>query len=175
MSDEDDIEDDEGEDGSEEGESSGKKGGKLKLILIIVGAVLLLVVGGGAGAYFMGYLDGLLGVEPEEEVVVVIPPGPPVYHEMPQIVTDLKKVSSRTNYLKIKVVFEIVSRDKPLLEGAEIKVTDKLQTWLRSQTRKELAGGEGIEKMRLKIEKLANEVLAPAKVESVLFREVLLQ
>jgi flagellar FliL protein len=37
-------------------------GGKKKLIIIIAG-VLVLLIGGGAGAYFMGFLDSLLGKE----------------------------------------------------------------------------------------------------------------
>ena len=45
-----------------EGASAEGGGGKKKLILIIVG-VLVLLGGGGAGAYFMGYLDSLLGKE----------------------------------------------------------------------------------------------------------------
>jgi len=178
MSDEDgDIKGEEssGEEDSGAEESSSKKGGKKKLILIIVVAVVVLVGGGGAGAYFMGFLDSLLGIAHEEEVVAEIPPGPPVYYEMPQLVVDLKKTGNRTNYLKVKIVIEIVTRDKPLLEGDEIKITDKVQSWLRSQTRKELAGGTGTENMRAEVTKIANEILAPAKVESVLFREILLQ
>ena len=53
----------------EGGEGAGEEngGGKKKLIIII--AVVLLLVGGGAGAYFMGLLDGLLGVKNEGEMV----------------------------------------------------------------------------------------------------------
>src|SRR5690606_4215294 len=40
-------------------ESSG--GGSTKKIAIIAAAALLLLCGAGAGAYFMGYLDGLFG------------------------------------------------------------------------------------------------------------------
>jgi len=50
----------EGEDG-EEGEEGAKKGGLKKILMIVV--PLLLLGGGGGGAYFMGYLDGLLGIE----------------------------------------------------------------------------------------------------------------
>lgn len=61
------AEDDQVEDGTEEGEEGeeGKKGGKKKLILLLL--LLLFLGGGGGGAYFMGYLDGLLGIEKEEE------------------------------------------------------------------------------------------------------------
>ncbi len=50
-----------GEDG--EGEEEGKKGGKKKLLMILV--PILLLGGGGAGAYFMGMLDSVLGIEKE--------------------------------------------------------------------------------------------------------------
>lgn len=45
-----------------EGEEEGK-GGKKKLLMILV--PILLLVGGGAGAYFMGMLDSVLGIEKE--------------------------------------------------------------------------------------------------------------
>lgn len=48
-----------------EGESPKKKGGLKKILMIAVPLVLLL--GGGAGAYFMGYLDSLLGIEKPAE------------------------------------------------------------------------------------------------------------
>lgn len=68
MADEEDQVEDgaEGADGEEghEGEE-GKKGGLKKILLILV--PLLLLIGGGAGAYFMGYLDGLLGIEKAED------------------------------------------------------------------------------------------------------------
>lgn len=47
-----------------EGEGEGPK--SKKMLFIIIGVVLLLLIGGGAGAYFMGYLDPLLGKKPAE-------------------------------------------------------------------------------------------------------------
>jgi len=169
MSDEeDDIEEDEeGEDGEEE---SG--GGKKKLFLIIGIAVVVLLGGGGAGAYFMGFFGG---GEHKAEEVVVIPAGPPVYHEFPQLVVDLKKKGNRTNYIKLKVVVEIVTRDLPLLVAQELKIVDKMQGYLRSQTRDDVAGGPGTENMRNGISKIVTDVMGDVKIEGVLCREILLQ
>lgn len=50
----------EGAEGAEGEEGEGKKS-KKKLILFIVAGVLVLLIAGGAGAYFMGFLDPLLG------------------------------------------------------------------------------------------------------------------
>lgn len=57
--DENQLEDELGEDGEE-----GKKGGKKKLLMILV--PILLLGGGAGGAYYMGMLDGLLGIESAE-------------------------------------------------------------------------------------------------------------
>lgn len=56
-------EEDQVEEGAEEIEGDEKKGGKKKLLMILV--PILLLVGGGAGAYFMGMLDSVLGIEKE--------------------------------------------------------------------------------------------------------------
>lgn len=62
----------EGQDGESEGEGEDEgKGGKKK-ILLIVGLVLILAVGGGAGAYFLGYLDGLLGLKGDAPMHCVV-------------------------------------------------------------------------------------------------------
>ncbi len=53
-------------DGDVEGlEEEGKKGGKKKLLMILL--PLLLIGGGAGGAYYMGMLDGLLGIEAVSE------------------------------------------------------------------------------------------------------------
>ncbi len=170
MSDEEEeIEEEEIEEG-EDGEEESSGGGKKKLFLII-GVVVLLLGGGGAGAYFMGFFGG----EAKEEVVEEVPPGPPVYHEFPQLVVDLKKKGKRTNYVKIKVVVEIVTRDLPLLKEQELKIVDKMQGYLRSQTRDDVAGGAGTEHMRAGITKVVEDVMGDVKIEGILFREILLQ
>ena len=58
-------EEDQVEEGAEETEGEGdeKKGGKKKLLMILV--PILLIGGGAAGAYFMGMLDSVLGIEAE--------------------------------------------------------------------------------------------------------------
>jgi len=172
MSDEEDeVDDEKGGEEAEESEGSEKAedgGGSKKKLFIIIGVVVLLL-GGGAGAFLM------MGGEEAPPEVVVIPPGPPVYHEFPQMVLDLKKSGKRANYIKLKVVVEIVTRDLPLLQAKELKITDKIQSYLRSQTRADVAGGEGTERMRDGITHIVKEVMGDVKTEGVLFREILLQ
>jgi flagellar FliL protein len=171
---EEDIDDDEediDEDGEGENDEEDSGGNKKKLIMIIGGVVLLILIGVGVGAYFMGLFDS----EPEEVKEVVIPPGPPVYHEFKQIVVDLKKTARRVHYIKVKVVVEIVTRDLPVLQAAELKIIDKVQSHLRGQTRKQLVGARGTELMRNDIAKIVSDIITPVEISGILFREILLQ
>jgi flagellar protein FliL len=61
------AEDEEKPEGAEgEAPAEGKKGFSAKKLLLII-VPLILLLGGGAGAYFMGFLDGLLGKKPAAE------------------------------------------------------------------------------------------------------------
>lgn len=170
MSEEDDdIED--GEEENAEGEGEEQAGGSKKKLFLIIGVVaVLLLGGGGGGAYFMFFAG-----EEKPEEVVVIPPGPPVYHEIQQMIVDLKKTGSRTNYIKLKVVIEIVTRDLPILQGKELKIVDQLQGYLRSKTRDDVSGAAGTELMRTGITEIVEKIMGDVKIEGVLFREILLQ
>ena len=70
---------------------------------------------------------------------------------------------------------EIVTRDLPLLQAQELKIVDKMQGYLRSQTRDEVAGGPGTEHMRDGISAIVRDIMGEVQIESVLFREILLQ
>lgn len=63
----------------------------------------------------------------------------------------------------------------PLLQAQELKILDKVQSYLRSQTREEVAEGAGTEHMRNGITNIITEVMGEVKIEGVLFREILLQ
>ena len=70
---------------------------------------------------------------------------------------------------------EIVERDLPLLQAKELKILDKIQGYLRSQTRAEVAEGSGTEHMRAGITDVVSKVMGDVKIEGILFREILLQ
>jgi len=161
--------DDDEESGEEEG---GKKGGKKKLILIIAISVFVLT-GGFLGAYLFGALDFLFGETVEEPVKIVLLP--PIYHEFPEIMVDLKSTSRRTRYIKVKAIAEVSGTHAARIKELDPKIKDGFQTWLRQQTRKDLTGTAGTEKMRAAFLQVVNEALAPDVAESVLFKEILLQ
>ena len=87
MADKDDDlgEDEDQEAGGAEGAEPEKKRGKGKLIAMIAVGVLLLGGIGGGAAFFLGLFGG--HPAPKEEVDLS---APPIYHEMPKLLVDLK-------------------------------------------------------------------------------------
>ncbi len=155
----------EGEDGEDEPSGLDKK----KKIIIAAAAVLVLLAGAGAGAYFLGFFGGD-AAEAEK------PPPPDItYYEFPPIMVDLKPTGRRTRYIKLTVVAELREEDVAVVRETEVKVTDAFQSWLRARTRKELTGRKGTVLMRGDFEDIVNRLIQPARIDGILFKQVLIQ
>ena len=177
MSDEDEEDGDENEDG-EEGEGGGGGSFSFKKIGLFVGLPVLLLVGGGAAAFFFGLLDPLFGGgEPEEEhVEEVIPHEEVVFIDLPEMLINLNSTGNQVSFLKLSVSLEVKDPELALhIEELMPRVIDNFQVFLRELRVEDLTGSRGT--FRIKEELLArvNAAVAPARIEDVLFREILVQ
>lgn len=171
--------DDEEPDADENGGKK-KKGGKGKLIIIIVVAVLVVLGGTGGGLFFMGFLDGLLGIESVEDEDAAkedepIELGTPVYYEIPEFVADLKTNECRAPFLKLSLTIQIDQNDQAVVLERQPKIIDRIQTHLREQERQDLVGEAGAEALRADIVLIINATIKPSKVQNVLFKSMVLQ
>ena len=177
MAEDDDYEDD--EDDEEDGEESSKKGGKKGLI--IIGVVLLLVVGGTAAIYFTGMLDPLLamiggdseaGGEDGEEG----PETDAVFYEVPEILVNLNTGSRKPTFLKIRVSLEVAKQsDIERIERMMPRIIDNFQSYLRELRIEDLKGSAGMYRLREEMLVRVSAAVAPAKINDVLFKEMLVQ
>lgn len=186
---------DEGEASDDAGESSdghgggGRKGGKKKLILFIV-LPLLLVVGAGAGAYFSGLLDGLLHKGGETAATAEAPKAEKkeashdqptevqasVFYDLPEILVNLNSSGRRQNFLKIRVSLELESAlDVGKIEAVMPRIIDNFQVYLRELRVEDLQGSAGMLRLREELLTRVNNAVKPAKVNDVLFKEMLVQ
>ena len=157
----------------EEDSGEGKKGGKKKLI-IIAAAVLVLILGGAGGAYFAGLFDSGPGAK-GPSLIAVIDLGEPVMHEFPQIKADLKTGKCRSPLLR--TTFVILMRDKDLkrVQAMELRITEAVRGYLRDRERSELVGRKGEERLRFDTTQIINKLIAPSKIDGILFKEFVLQ
>lgn len=149
------------------------KGGKGKLIAVIAIAVVV-IAGGGAAAYFTGLLDPLLGRKTGSKVAT-IDLGTPVTHQLPQIKADLKTGKCSAPLIRTTIVIQLASTDLPRLQTVELRVVDSIRAHLRDQEREQMVGKAGTDKLRVDLTNIINNVIMPARIQSILFKEFVLQ
>lgn len=165
----------EGEDGGGEGEDGeAEKSGKGKLIAIVAVALVLLLGGGGGAAWYFGVFDSMLGKK-EGSKVATIDLGVPVRHELPMIKADLKTGSCKSALVRTVIVVELGSKDLERMEAMQLRITDSISTYLRDYERQDMVGKKGSDKFRLDTTRIINNMIAPSRIQSLIFKEFIVQ
>ena len=186
----DDDDDDEiaDEDGEGEGDGEKSKGGSKKL-LIIVGLVVFLIIGAGAAVFFTGLLDPLLGGGEEtaeqsgggeasggEGGENADGGGPAVFHDMPEMIVTLNTGGRKQVFLKIRVSLELQSSaDVAKIQSLMPRIIDNFQVYLRELRIDDLKGSAGMYRLREELLTRVRAAAHPAKINGVLFKEMLVQ
>ena len=178
MADEEDLEDEEPED--EDDVSSDKPGGKKKLIIIAV--VSLLAIGGIAAAYFTGFLQPIIelitGEEAtkEEEEEKKVDKENAVFFPLEALIVNLNTGGRNSTFLKIRVSLELADGgDISRIESVMPRIMDNFQVYLRELRIEDLKGSAGMYRLREELLTRVNAAAAPAKIQDVLFKEILVQ
>ncbi|MBT3551420.1 MAG: flagellar basal body protein FliL [Rhodospirillaceae bacterium] len=186
--DDDDEVDDDDEDGEGEGDGEKSKGGSKKL-LIIVGLVVFLVIGAGAAVFFTGLLDPLLGGGEEtaegsdggeasggEDGENAEGGGPAVFHDMPEMIVTLNTGGRKQVFLKIRVSLELQGTgDVAKIQSLMPRIIDNFQVYLRELRIDDLKGSAGMYRLREELLTRVRAAAHPAKINGVLFKEMLVQ
>ena len=177
-----------------EGEAPAKK--KPPLMILIAGGVgALVILGGGGFAAFT-----MLGPKPAhaegekakhekpkkkegghgekgKEGKSPLSEGPDgvVYYTMPDIVANIQTPDGHPSYLKLKLAFELPNAEAAEeIEPNAPRLNDMFQGFLRELRPEDLSGSAGSYQLRMEIQRRVNLVIAPAKVNSVLIQEMLI-
>lgn len=155
-----------------EAPASGRKLPSLKILIPIV-AVLLLAVGGGVWFFL---LKGKGDAQTEHASAPVKPAKPVAFHEMPDMTVNLAGAGGRAQYMRLKIVIE--APDTATLEAIKPvmpRITDAFQVHLREMRQSDLEGTAGIYRLREELTKRVNLAIAPARINAVLFKEIIVQ
>jgi flagellar FliL protein len=153
---------------SEEGASSPPKKKLTKFRLIIVAAAVLLLAGGGGGYYFFaGH---------KEEKVAAPAPKPPTFLDLPDVLVNLAGTGERAQFLKAKITLELadpttVAQVQPVVP----RVMDAFQVFLRQLRPMDLQGSAGTYRLKEEMMRRVNAVIAPGRINAVLFKEMVVQ
>lgn len=165
------------EEAAPEGEGAGQEprrralSGK-KLILFIIAPLLLLLLLGGGGAWFF-----LMGEEEKPKVDDQPQPAKAlVYYNLPEILVNLNAAGRRSSFLKMTISLELENQaDIPRIQAVMPRIVDNMQSYLRELRAEDLRGSAGLFRLREELLARVNAASQPAKVNDVLFQEVLVQ
>jgi flagellar FliL protein len=159
---------------AEDTEPVAKKSGLKKIIMLAVPLLLAAVL---AGLWFTGILPRMLGLAHEApKTAAAAPAPPPVFVELPEMVANLNGNPHHASYVKVIARLELAKPEDAERVRAEIpRLQDLFQTYLREMRPEELRGSAGTYRLREELIARANVATAPAKINDVLFTQLLIQ
>jgi len=144
---------------------------------VLAGAALLVIAGGGGfGAMKMGLLGKHGGAEAEEAKAAEGPVKAAVsFVDLPEMTVNLD-AGDRAQYLKVKIALEVAEQKlaqdiQPMMP----RVLDTFQTYMRELRPADLEGSAGLFRLKEELTKRVNMAVYPAKVDAVLFKEIVVQ
>jgi flagellar FliL protein len=154
-----------------EGEEGEKKKGPP--LMIIIGAAVVLLLGGGGAAYFFLFSGGGETTASENTEVV----RQTYFYDLPIISVNLNsKGESKDMFLKVAVSLELADEAMvPNVETLMPRVLDTFQVYLREMRKSDLEGSGGIYRLKEELRRRVNLALFPTQVESIVFKEILVQ
>ena len=157
-----------------DGEEGAAPKRKLPIKLIAIGAAgLLLVAGGGTTGYMM-----ISGHKKHEEEKAATPVAKPVaFLDLPDVMVNLSTPGSdRAHYLKLKIALEVADQTiVPQIQPLLPRVMDAFQTYLRELRPMDLEGSAGLYRLKEELTRRVNAAIEPARINAVLFKEILVQ
>ena len=183
---------DEAVDGEVEGaEVPAKK--KIPMMFIIIGAVAaVLILGGGGTAAFLMLshkpADAHAKAPKKEEkkkdekkkddkngAQIADGPDGVVFYTPPDIVVNMQTADGKPTFLKLKLTMELPDKaTADVLDQNMPRLQDMFQTFLRELRPEDLTGSQGSFQLRMELLRRVNLVVAPAKVNTVLIEEMLI-
>ncbi|MCF1743181.1 flagellar basal body-associated FliL family protein [Paradevosia shaoguanensis] len=149
-----------------------KKKGRGRIMLIAGVAAAVIVI--GAGSYFF-----LFANKPKETVEstasAAVAPNTFIFN-LPEMTVNLSSPEGSENFMKLTIALEVADEEMmKTIQPRMAKVIDAFQVYLRELRKSDLEGSAGIYRLKEELLRRVNVAIAPAQVENVLFKELLVQ
>jgi len=173
------------EEGAEGEEVAAVPSGKKKII--IIAALVLILAAIPAALYFTGIIGG--GSAEQEATPTdengnplydengkLLPPQQIIYYDLEEFLVNLNVGSKRPSFLKMTVSLELPGEAQiPAIESKLPRIRDSFQVYLRELRLEDLQGSAGIYRLREELLLRINKIVHPAKVNDILFKQILVQ
>ena len=153
------------------GAAAPAKGGRKRLLIMAGGGLAALLMIGG-GLYF-----GLgIGKAPPAPVATAAAAPTSFIFNLPEMTVNLNTDGHNAAFLKLTIALEVA--DQKVMDEIQprmAKVIDAFQVYLRELRPSDLQGSSGIYRLKEELLRRVNVAVAPAQIESILFKEILVQ
>jgi flagellar protein FliL len=173
------------EDDAPEGEEGKKSKLPSKKVLMIGAAAAVLLLGGGGSYWFFvkgkATQDKMMASAPGDAKGGAAggPKKPSAFLDLPEMTVNLAAgggQSDRQQFLRMKIALEvgeqkIVTDIQPMLP----RIVDTFQVFMRELRPQDLEGSAGVYRLKEEMIRRVNVAVYPAKVDAVLFKELMVQ
>jgi flagellar FliL protein len=146
----------------------------LKNKFVLIGIVVALAAGGGGGWWFLK--KGKDGAEQAGETRPA--PKKAAFVDMKDMVINISSgaQTDRQSFIKLRVTLELAdARLVPEIQPLLPRVEDTFQVYMRELRAADLDGSAGMFRLKEELLRRVNLAVYPAKVDAVLFKELLVQ
>lgn len=150
-------------------------------LFIIIGAAAFVVLLGGAGLYFFlsrgsaGAEHAAGGAAAGEHGAVAEAPHTFIFN-LPTMIVNLNNEAEGQAFMKLTVALEVANQEMMTeIQPRIAKVIDAFQVYLRELRKSDLEGSAGVYRLKEELLRRVNVAIYPSKVESILFKEILVQ
>ena len=155
-----------------------KKG--LPRLFIIIGAAAIVVLLAGAGLYvFLSSSSAPADDAAAEHGALpegAVDTGHTFIFNLPPMIVNLNDEGQAGAFMKLTVALEVANQDMMLeIQPRMAKVVDAFQVYLRELRRSDLEGSAGVYRLKEELLRRVNVAIYPSHVESILFKEILVQ
>lgn len=148
-------------------------GGRKRLLFIIAGAALAVVLAGGGGLYY--FLSAAPQQHAAAEGEIIAPPETFIFN-LPTMTVNLSGEGDSEAFLRVTIALEVTNEEMMHeIQPRLAKVIDAFQVYLRELRKSDLDGSAGIYRMKEELLRRVNVAIYPSRVESILFKELLVQ
>jgi flagellar protein FliL len=152
------------------------EGGKKKLIMMAGGGLIALALIGGGGWFF--FLKGKGNTEQAATADAKAAAKKTGFVEMREMLINMQTSAQaeRQSFVKIRVALEVSDvKMAPEIQPLLPRIEDTFQVYLRELRAADLEGSAGLFRLKEELLRRVNVAVFPAKVDAVLFKELLVQ
>jgi flagellar FliL protein len=100
----------------------------------------------------------------------------PVFMDLPPFLVNLDGGKERSSFMKMVISLEVASKeDEEKVKQMQPRIMDQFNTYLRELRADDLKGAAGMHRLREELLLRVNQSTYPAKINDILFKEILVQ